>query len=107
MVQLRELADTWSVDGLLALLATASPPYQALIDTGALVTGYSNLEVAAALLDGCLSFDPARRPSLDTILSSRWLAEHCGGPASCVGPCVGPGVALAEAAEPEALRQGA
>jgi hypothetical protein len=55
VVQLRELADTWSVDGLLALLATASPPYQALIDTGALVTGYSNLEVAAALLDGGLA----------------------------------------------------
>ena len=48
MVQLRELPDTWSVDGLLALLATASPPYHALIDTGALVTGYSNLQVAAA-----------------------------------------------------------
>ena len=58
MVQLRELPDTWSVDGLLALLATASPPYHALIDTGALVTGYSNLEVAAALLDGGLpAFD--------------------------------------------------
>ena len=50
MVQLRELPDTWSVDGLLALLATASPPYQALIDTGALVTGLTNLQVAQQLL---------------------------------------------------------
>jgi len=42
---------------------------------------------AAALLDGCLSFDPARRPSLDQIMQSCWLDAHC-------GPCVvyaGPG----------------
>jgi hypothetical protein len=29
VVELRELPETWSVDGLLSLLATASPPYQA------------------------------------------------------------------------------
>ena len=41
---------------------------------------------AAALLDGCLSFDPARRPSLDQILQSCWLDAHCGPCAACAGP---------------------
>ena len=40
----------WSVEGLLRSIATANPPYNALIDTGALVTGLSNLQVAQALL---------------------------------------------------------
>ena len=41
---------------------------------------------AAALLDGCLSFDPARRPSLDQIIQSCWLGAHCGPCAACAGP---------------------
>ena len=40
----------WSVDSLLDTIANASPPYNALIDTGALVTGLTNLQVAARLL---------------------------------------------------------
>jgi Ca2+-binding EF-hand superfamily protein len=40
----------WTVKGLLNKIATADPPYNALIDTGALITGMSNYEVAAYLL---------------------------------------------------------
>lgn len=40
----------WSVRGLLERIATADPPYHALIDTGALITGMSNFEVAEYLL---------------------------------------------------------
>ena len=39
-----------SVDGLLYSIANATPPFNALIDTGALVTGYNNLQVARMLL---------------------------------------------------------
>ena len=44
------LASGWSVRSVLDLVATADPPYHALIDTGALVTGYDNLAVARYLL---------------------------------------------------------
>ena len=40
----------WSVDSLLAEIANASPAFHALIDTGALVTGLTNLQVAQELL---------------------------------------------------------
>lgn len=40
----------WTVRGLLDLVANASPPFHALIDTGALVTGLSNQQVAQYLL---------------------------------------------------------
>lgn len=44
--------DNWTVELLLDCIATAeSPRYHALIDTGALITGYSNEEVAQELLD--------------------------------------------------------
>ena len=42
--------DTWSVEGLLKEVASANPPYHALIDIGALITGLSNEEVARYLL---------------------------------------------------------
>ncbi len=46
------LDDNWGVDFVLEKIATAeSPRYHALIDTGALITGYSNQEVARQLLD--------------------------------------------------------
>ena len=46
------LEDNWGVDFVLEKIATAeSPRYHALIDTGALITGYSNQEVARQLLD--------------------------------------------------------
>eukprot|EP01083_Nonionella_stella_P030773 84290_1 len=41
----------WSVKSILDRIATADPPFHALIDTGALVTGMSNLQVARYLLD--------------------------------------------------------
>ena len=44
------LSAGWSVAGLLRRVATASPGYHALIDTGALVTGMTNAEVALFLL---------------------------------------------------------
>ena len=40
----------WSVDSLLGEIANASPAFHALIDTGALVTGLTNLQVAQQLL---------------------------------------------------------
>ena len=42
----RLLEQNWSVHGLLDSIAAADPPYSALIDTGALITGMTNLEVA-------------------------------------------------------------
>jgi hypothetical protein len=48
----------WDVTSLLDTIATANPPYHALIDTGALITGMSNLEVAQYLLKhGLADFD--------------------------------------------------
>lgn len=44
------LQNEWSVRNLLERVATWSPGLHALIDTGALVTGYTNLEVAQLLL---------------------------------------------------------
>ena len=41
----------WSVDSLLRHVATASPRYHALIDTGALITGLGNCGVAKRLLE--------------------------------------------------------
>lgn len=46
------LKDRWTVEDVLQHIATASDPqFNALIDTGALITGYSNREVAKQLLD--------------------------------------------------------
>ena len=55
----------WTVDALLELIAThTTPSFNALIDTGALITGLTNEEVARALLraglagvDVCVFFD--------------------------------------------------
>ena len=40
----------WSVESLLFAVANAEPRFHALIDTGALITGYSNLDAARRLL---------------------------------------------------------
>jgi hypothetical protein len=37
---------SWDAEALLQHVATAVPAYAALIDTGALITGYSNLQVS-------------------------------------------------------------
>ena len=58
-------AGKWSVQGVLDQIAQATdPPFHALIDTGALITGYSNEEVARYLTDtglkhlqGCVFLD--------------------------------------------------
>lgn len=44
------VAPGWSVKSVLDSIATAHPPFHALIDTGALITGMSNLQVAQYLL---------------------------------------------------------
>lgn len=49
--------DHWNVEFLLQRIAMSeNPRYHALIDTGALITGYSNKEVAQQLLDRGLSW---------------------------------------------------
>ena len=50
VVSFKILNQQWSVDNLLHDIANTMPQYHALIDTGALVTGYSNKEVACKLL---------------------------------------------------------
>eukprot|EP00946_MAST-07B_sp_MAST-7B-sp1_P004019 g4019.t1 len=48
-------AKPWSVKGILDMIAQSTDPeYRALIDTGALITGYSNEEVARYLVDNGL-----------------------------------------------------
>ncbi len=49
------IEEGWTVKSLLDQIANANPPYHALIDTGALITGMSNYEVAAYLLATGLS----------------------------------------------------
>ena len=44
------LEDDWSPAGFLRRLAEATPPFSALIDTGAIVTGMTNEQVARTLL---------------------------------------------------------
>lgn len=52
------IEEGWSVRSLLNAIAQANPPYHVLIDTGALITGMTNYEVAAYLLDhGLPSFE--------------------------------------------------
>ena len=58
------MGSDWNVNVLLTAVATADPPIRALIDTGALVTGMSNFEVARFMLekglkwaDGCVFLD--------------------------------------------------
>jgi|EP00966_Prymnesium_polylepis_P050784 hypothetical protein len=44
-------SNAWNVASLLDTIAKATPPFNALIDTGALITGMSNKQVASALLN--------------------------------------------------------
>ena len=51
------MQDKWTVELLLERIATAeNPRFNALIDTGALITGYSNGEVAKQLLERGLTW---------------------------------------------------
>lgn len=55
IVSSRVMDGEWSVKKLLDIIATANPPYHALLDCGALITGMSNFEVAKYLLTNGLS----------------------------------------------------
>ena len=50
IVASRLLGSDWSVSKILDDIATNNPPFHCLIDTGALITGMSNYEVAKYLL---------------------------------------------------------
>ena len=54
IVSSRLLPSEWSVKMLLNDIATANPPFHALLDCGALITGMSNLDVAKYLLQNGL-----------------------------------------------------
>lgn len=41
----------WTAEEILTFVATSEPPFHALIDTGALITGMDNVDVARFLLD--------------------------------------------------------
>lgn len=90
VVEATDLADDWSVRALLEQVAHWEPPLHALIDTGALVTGMSNHEVARYLLEaglphiqGCVFLDAA---GCKMILMREGLQvlklEQCGVPVS-------------------------
>ena len=50
VVDWRAAEPGWTVESLLEGIASAQPPYHALIDTGALITGLGNVQVACFLL---------------------------------------------------------
>ena len=55
MTSITSLGGDWTVESMLKKIRTQNPPSHALIDTGALITGFSNKEVAQFLLaDGGL-----------------------------------------------------
>lgn len=54
IVSSRLMNSNWSVNGLLDDIAKANPPFHALLDCGALITGLSNFEVAKYLLSNGL-----------------------------------------------------
>jgi len=62
------LSPGWTVESLLTFVARHDPPFHALIDTGALITGFSNKEVAEFMLkvglegmECCVYLDDADR----------------------------------------------
>ena len=81
------LGDGWSVPSLLQIIATSSV-FRALIDTGALITGFSNQEVAAELLrrglpwcDGIVFLDDADKQQVLVRATGRVVsADQCGVP---------------------------
>lgn len=81
------LADGWNVPSLLQRIAS-SAVFRALIDTGALITGFSNQEVAAELLrrglpwcDGVVFLDDADKQQVLVRATGRVVsADQCGVP---------------------------
>jgi hypothetical protein len=57
IVSSRMLSSDWNASKLLDDIATAKPPFHALLDCGALITGMSNFDVAKYLLANGLSND--------------------------------------------------
>ena len=83
------MQDQWTVEDLLQRIATAeNPRFNALIDTGALITGYSNKEVAEELLergltwcDGVVFLDDEDRQQVYVRATGRVVsADQCGVP---------------------------
>lgn len=63
------LSDDWTVQSVLQRIAkSTSPRYHALIDTGALITGYSNQEVAAYLLEHGLEWCDGKSTPILSVL---------------------------------------
>eukprot|EP01060_Flectonema_neradi_P006280 TRINITY_DN1420_c0_g1_i1.p1 TRINITY_DN1420_c0_g1~~TRINITY_DN1420_c0_g1_i1.p1 ORF type:complete len:4698 (+),score=1051.93 TRINITY_DN1420_c0_g1_i1:123-14216(+) len=83
-----QLLNNWSVRGLLNKIAQADPPFHALIDTGALITGMDNLSVASYLLqnglnsmEGVVFLDSQDRKMILVRVTGRVLKlEECGIP---------------------------
>ncbi len=50
IVSYEYIEEGWSVRSLLNQIANADPPFHALIDTGALITGMTNFEVRILLI---------------------------------------------------------
>ena len=68
-----DVPKAWNALSLLEIVAAAEPPFHALIDTGALVTGIENLEVAETLLKGLPSwFHGILSCFWETWLDARW-----------------------------------
>ena len=57
IVSSRTMPPDWNASKLLGDIATAKPPFHALLDCGALITGMSNFDVAKYLLSNGLSND--------------------------------------------------
>jgi hypothetical protein len=82
------LGNGWSVEKLLERVATAEPRFHSLIDTGALITGYSNEQVAAELLkrgltwcDGVVFLDSQDKQQVLVRATNRVTsADQCGVP---------------------------
>lgn len=81
-----DLSGDWSVLSILNDIANANPCYHALIDTGALITGMSNLQVARYLLeaglptmDGVVFLDHLDRKmvSIIVIINIRSESSQC------------------------------
>eukprot|EP00755_Sulcionema_specki_P005608 Sspe_Gene.33212::Locus_16237_Transcript_1_1_Confidence_1.000_Length_12018::g.33212::m.33212 len=79
----------WTVQGVLGHIADQQPPFHALIDTGALITGMSNLEVAQFLMaegrmpqmEGVVFLDELDRKMILVRATGRVIKlEECGIP---------------------------
>ncbi|KAJ9441712.1 putative nucleoredoxin 1-2 [Diplonema papillatum] len=79
----------WTVQSVLEAIASQQPPFHALIDTGALITGLSNLEVAQYLMskdrmpqmEGCIFLDELDRKMILVRATNRVIKlEECGIP---------------------------